>query len=86
MDLQKLTREWAKARGKASLARLPGTAIHLRPETVAAILQESKKTKRPVGAIVRDDIELARWVRGQAERDRELAGALERFFVAERVP
>ncbi len=82
MDLQKIQREWAKARGaREPLARLPGTALHLRPEVVAAILVESKKSNRPVGEVVREDyIDFAHWIRTEAGRDRGLAEVLGRFF------
>ncbi len=84
MDLERITREWAKSRStRGTLVRLPGTALHLKPEVVAAILLESKKSGRPVGEIVREDyIELAFWLRERAGRERDVAGVLERFFDA----
>ncbi len=82
MDLERITREWAKSRStRGTLVRLPGTALHLRPEVVGAILLESKKSGRPVGEVVREDyIELAHWLRERAGRERDLAGVLDRFF------
>ncbi len=78
-NVKKLMKEWERVRGKPRLMRIPGSALHARPETVESIMADALTSGRPVGAILREDIELARRLRVEASRD----PALRRFLESE---